>query len=113
MLPRTAVDVAKVLRLGSAVTWITRPVAFTVTDGMTMNSDRDTETKASRKRFGDLVAWGIWALGAGGIWFLWELQKDIPSPLGDILAYAIFFVAFFYCLAYSFIRNWVSNQMGE
>lgn len=49
----------------------------------------------------------FWVLGACVIWWLWEGQKELPSPLGDIIAFFIQVIAFFYFLAFGPIRVWV------
>ena len=77
----------------------------------------ENEEEQYRERRRDNTRWGIafviWGFGCFIFLLLWDLQKSIPSPMGDIIAFIIYVAAFFYFLALWPIRRWVNRMLGD
>ena len=79
--------------------------------------DEDSALEEARKRRAESTRWMltfvIWAAGCVVLWGAWEWQKSVRGALGEIIAFALYIVMFFYFLALGPIRNWVCRFLGE
>lgn len=60
-----------------------------------------------------ILAFIIWGIGAAGLWWLWEWQKTVRGTKGDLIAYVIYFVSFWYPLSIAYIRDRVGYWLGD
>lgn len=53
------------------------------------------------------ITWICFFTGATILYFLWEWQKTIPSPLGDFIAWGVYFISFLYPILFIVVvHNW-------